>query len=463
MKLKRREFIKIFSSAGFGWLAQRPGWLTDRTWPKNTKLMTNALTGQPLFVPPLYAGETIAGEQHYQLFLETGEHQLVQNQVTPTWVVNTQYSNLPMLGPTLRLRRGDAVKLTYYNGLEETTTMHGHGMAVPGPADGGPHQRILPGTEWTAQYVVSQPACTNWYHPHEMGKTAEHVYRGLAGFILVEDEVSEALGLPSTYGFDDFPLAIQDRRFDASGQFDYSPTNQEIRQGYFGDASNSEIWEFGFSDNRQFVIVAGDNGFLPKPVETRTLVLSPAERAEIIVDFNQDRHARLALLVAGLRSGLVQTGLVFEVEGGYGLVERMPGEWPEDDFVPSSGLPERLFDLGGQGGLRINGQSMNINVINEQVPLGQKEIWRVRSTMGMMHHNFHVHGGSFRVLTRNGSALAVALHERGEKDTVYLAPGDEVTLEVGFQHRADTSSPYMYHCHFLEHEDAGMMGQFTVT
>ncbi len=491
--MRRRQFIKALSTTSLGWFMDRRGALSDFSGPvtrltTKTKALSSAITGQRLFIPPLYAGEANNGEQQYNLFLQPSEHQLIQNRVTATWAVNTEFSQLPMLGPTLRLQRGDAVNINYFNELPETTTMHGHGMAVPGPEDGGPHQRIAPGTAWSAQYVVDQSACTNWYHPHEMGKTAEHVYHGLAGLIIVEDADSQALALPSEYGFDDIPLVIQDRRFGPDGQFDYTPTNQEIRQGYFGDAilvngqiiphqdvpqglvrlrllnaSNSEIWQFQFDDARVFSVIAGDNGFLPKPVDARSLTLSPAERAEIVVNFGQDRHARVALLVSGLRSGLAQVGVFLDVEAGYAPIEQMPSDWPEDNFRATPNLPVRTFDLGGQGGLRINGQQMNLNVINEQVPLGQRELWRVRSSMGMMHHNFHVHGGGFHVLTRNGSKQNIRAHERGEKDTVYLAPNDEVTLEVQFNHRADSASPYMYHCHFLEHEDAGMMGQFTVT
>ncbi len=496
--MKRRRFLHALAAAPIGSVMSSPYAVflngniplagREGVEPRLLdKASDGVITGQPLFIPPLYEGENAAGERNFDLFMQESVHEVLAGKETPTWVVNTAASQLPMLGPTLYLRRGDDVRINYTNGLPETTTMHGHGMAVPGPMDGGPHQRIAPGNTWQASYRVEQPACTNWYHPHEMEKTAEHVYHGLAGLIVIEDDVTDELPLPSTYAFDDIPLVVQDRRFLASGAFDYSPTNQEIRQGYFGDvilvngqvqphvsvpqglvrlrllnASNSDVWRFDFSDGRVFTVIAGDNGFLPKPVDVRSLVLSPAERAEIIVNFTTDRHARVALQVQGIRSGLNQVGVFLDVTAGYAPVTRWPSWWPESTFQPEPNAPLRTFDLGGQGGLRINGQQMNLNVINEQVPLGQTEIWRVRSTMGMMHHNFHIHGGGFHLLTRNGRADAVRPHEKGEKDTVYLEPGDEVTFQVTFNHQADSSNPYMYHCHFLEHEDAGMMGQFTV-
>ncbi len=452
------------------------------------KIALTPLTGQPLAVPPLYPGDMVAGVRQFELYCEPSAHELFAGMVTNTWAVNHASSQLPMLGPMLALRRGESVSIRYHNNLPETTTMHGHGMAVPGPADGGPHQRIAPGDSWTASYTVDQPACTNWYHPHEEGRTAPHVYYGLAGMIRLDDDQTDALGLPQTHGFDDIPLVIQDRVFDDDGQFLYAPTSQEIRMGYFGDyiltngqiepvlnvprgwvrfrllnASNSEIWRFYFDDDRRFIVIAGDNGLLPKPVDARMLTLSPAERAEILVDCSRWYSEHFDLRATGIRGGLQQRVLSIRVENGAGLVRNPPVSWPEDDFQPAGSAPLRTFDLGGQGGLRINGRLMDMNYINEQVPLNQTEFWRVRSTNGMMHHNFHVHGGGFRILSRDGSSKNLQPHERGEKDVVYLPPGSEVLLQVRFLHPAGSQNPFMYHCHFLEHEDAGMMGQFTVT
>ncbi len=79
-----------------------------------------------------------------------------------------------------------------------------------------------------------------------------------------------------------------------------------------------------------------------------------------------------------------------------------------------------------------------------------------------VHHNFHMHATHFLVAERNGSYNNVADNEKGYKDTVYLAPNDRVKLMVKMTDYTDAANPYMYHCHFLEHEDAGMMGQFTV-
>ncbi|ABG98177.1 probable multicopper oxidase [Rhodococcus jostii RHA1] len=90
-------------------------------------------------------------------------------------------------------------------------------MHVPARCDGGPHQSIEPGARWEPSWTVNQPAATLWYHPHPHGSTEKHVYRGLAGLFLVDDDTTDALALPRTYGLDDLPLIIQDRRFTADG------------------------------------------------------------------------------------------------------------------------------------------------------------------------------------------------------------------------------------------------------
>jgi FtsP/CotA-like multicopper oxidase with cupredoxin domain len=94
------------------------------------------------------------------------------------------------------------------------------------------------------------------------------------------------------------------------------------------------------------------------------------------------------------------------------------------------------------------------------VPVGQWEIWEVENA-SMMAHPFHVHNVQFRILDRAGRAPAPP--ETGLKDTVVVDPGETVRLLLRFERNTDADLPYMYHCHILEHEDAGMMGQFVVT
>ena len=111
------------------------------------------------------------------------------------------------------------------------------------------------------------------------------------------------------------------------------------------------------------------------------------------------------------------------------------------------------------GGFGINGRPMDMNRIDARVPLGDIEIWEIINDSPMAHP-FHIHDIQFRILDRNGRQPSAS--EQGLKDTVLVHSGEKVRIITQFENYADPESPYMYHCHILEHEDAGMMGQFVV-
>jgi len=111
---------------------------------------------------------------------------------------------------------------------------------------------------------------------------------------------------------------------------------------------------------------------------------------------------------------------------------------------------------GGGHGMSINGQSMDMAVINQQVTRGETELWEISATE--MKHPFHVHGTAFQVLSNGGHAVDPV--KTGLKDVVLVDGKAEILIR--FDRTADAATPYMYHCHILEHEDLGMMGQFTV-
>ena len=234
----------------------------------------NASTGfeNPLLIPEELIGSEVNGRIQYQLDLQEGTSRFLSNADTPTWGINGNY-----LGPTLRLKNGSQVDINYRNNLNEDTTMHGHGMHLPAKMDGGIHQIIKPGETWTSSYTVKQHACTNWYHPHLMGKTAQHVMNGLAGLIIIDDDNSELLDLPKRYGIDDIPLIIQDRTFNSDGSFNYNPSRRDMMMGWKGNtfmvngvikphvnleakqvrfrilnASNSRIYTFSFTSGKSF-------------------------------------------------------------------------------------------------------------------------------------------------------------------------------------------------------------------
>lgn len=111
-------------------------------------------------IPQLAPSTVQDGVRRFSLRAARGETEIVAGTRTPTWGYNG-----PMLGPTLRARRGETVAITVDNGTPETTTTHWHGMHLPARFDGGPHQPIAPGAQWRPSWTIDQPAASLWYHP----------------------------------------------------------------------------------------------------------------------------------------------------------------------------------------------------------------------------------------------------------------------------------------------------------
>ncbi|MGB4589554.1 MAG: multicopper oxidase domain-containing protein [Clostridiaceae bacterium] len=407
----------------------------------------------------------------YVLEAMNGQSIFFENKKTNTYGYNGSY-----LGPVIKMRKGEQVRITLKNSLGVSTTLHWHGLIVDGDDDGGPHQGIKPGETWTPEFVVDQNAATLWYHPHLMETTSNQVYQGLSGLIYIEDEVSDQLNIPHDYGVNDIPLIVQDRSFNSDGSFNYQvnmmgpvPGNVMLVNGtvtpYFNvvegvvrfrilNASNSENFEFRLSDGATFYQIASDGGFLSEPVERRSLFLSPSERAEILVDFRTSKEP-LSLIASGRE---VLSFNIDDTKSDYGEI---PDTLAAIEDIPLGSNPsERTFAMQSMGiSGTINGEYFNMDRIDERVKLGETEIWTITNFGGMMQglgHPFHVHGTQFQVLSRNGQKASTA--ESGFKDTVFVAVGEEVKIKVRFTHKG----VYMYHCHILEHEDNGMMGQFIV-
>ena len=470
--MKRRDFLTLSGVTAL--------WLLGGCGMKNNSSSTgnNNAFSTNLPIPKLLKPTDINGIKNYDLTVQHSKHQFFEGIESDTMGINSSY-----LGDTILIQNGDSVSLNFTNKLTVDTTMHSHGMHVPSSMDGTPHQTIKPNTTWSAKYTVNQKASVSWYHSHAMHKTAQQVYMGLAGMIIVEDSESKALDLPKTYGEDDIPLVLQDRVF-TNNQINYSPSQMETMRGYIGDTfiangaieptfnspakeirfrilngSNSSIYNLGFSDGRDFKQIATDSAFLEEPVTLRKVLLSPAERAEIVVDFTNDLNKTISLTDANTN----KTFLKININKQALTTTSLPSTLTTlTKFQSSQALRTRTFTLDGRmGSFTINGKSMDMNVINETVTLGDIEIWEVKNNMDM-NHNFHIHATHFMLLERDGSSAKVLANEKGYKDVALVPANGSIKFIVKMVDYADNTIPYMYHCHFLEHEDAGMMGQFVV-
>jgi FtsP/CotA-like multicopper oxidase with cupredoxin domain len=471
--MKRRKFLALSSVTALWILNGCSG-----GGGTNTSSNNNGIFSTELPIPTLLKPTDINGVKNFDLTVQNGKHQFFKDIDTDTYGISSTY-----LGPTLLISNGDDVSVNFTNKLSVDTTMHSHGMHVPPSMDGTAHQTIKPNTTWSAKYTVKQKASTSWYHSHAMHKTAEQVYKGLAGLIIVEDTQSNTLDLPKTYGVDDIPLVLQDRVF-TNNQINYSPSNREIMRGYKGDTfiangaispvfnaeskeirfrilngSNSSIYNLGFDTGKQFNQIATDGGLLEAPVSISKVLLSPAERAEIVVDLTNDSGKTMVL--KDFNTGNIF--LTINVNKTASSITTLPSKLSTlEKFTASQAVKTRKFTLEGKmGSLSINGKAMDMNVINEVVQLGNIEIWEVKNTM-MIDHNFHIHATHFMLLERNGSSANVLENEKGYKDVALVPANGSIKFIVKMIDYTDSTVPYMYHCHFLEHEDAGMMGQFTV-
>lgn len=416
-------------------------------------------------------------------------------------------------GPTLLMNKGDIVHMTVNNHLNDSTTLHWHGMHLPAVMDGGPHQIIPPGTTWQPYWEVKNQASTLWYHPHMHEMSQEQVTKGIGGFIIVRDAEEAALNLPRKYGVDDIPVMITDRDINAQHQFAIVPygdsimANMTLRAQYNVPAQvvrfrllNGAIetsYNLGFSDNRSFYVIGTDGGLLNAPVlvngTTPRYILSAGERIEILVDlsgqagstvFLKAFNQSLANFIPGSESFPNGPFASFLGHTNYNILKLNIGNQTTNPVstIPTT-LVSNLFPLEqdaaltrtitisdstgvtsvpilGPNAFILGHQLFNMNVINHSIPLDQTEVWELKSTSGF-GHPFHIHDVEFKILTING--VAPSAQQAGWKDVILVERMKTVRFIAKFSDYADATHPFMYHCHIALHEDEGMMGQFVVT
>ncbi|MBT3369074.1 MAG: multicopper oxidase domain-containing protein, partial [Nitrospina sp.] len=453
--MKRRLFLK----SGFAALAVAGS-------PNLGQKIIPGITGSAygdsrarLPIPKLLENLDKSGETGtFAMEARQGTVEFLKGKATATMGYNGDF-----LGPTIRVRNGQRFKFSLKNTLPEVTTLHWHGLHVPAQWDGGPRQPVAPGTTWKPDLMIRQEAATLWYHPHAMGLTGKQVYKGLAGFFLIEDDISDKLDIPKTYGVDDIPLVIQDRRFFKDGRFAYVQSMHDIITGVVGNnllvngalhptlkvhsglvrlrilnGSNSSIYRMAFSENRPFQVIASDGGFLERPAGMNSIVLSAGERVEVLIDFsglNRGSEVRLRVEQMGGRSF---DAMKIVIDRPPETKSVIPATLRKLDRIPESAADNvRKFvmetmsrGLGMMGGrLTINGKRMDINRIDERIKAGSTEIWEISNQSGMMMnmpHSMHLHDVQFQILSRNGQTPQP--HERGRKDTVLILPGESIRI-----------------------------------
>ena len=467
--MKRRNFIKFSSVLAVSTVYAQKNSKKTITFKKQFS--------QALAIPPIAKYTIKDGIKTFELNVQKGKVAFLDGALTNTYGVNGDF-----LGPIIRVQNKDKIVIHVKNSLDDITTLHWHGLKVKGSSDGGPHSIIQPNTSWSADIDINQRACTAWYHPHAMHKTGEQVFMGLAGLFIIDDEISTKIDLPKEYGIDDIPLVIQDRRFDDKGEFLYKQSMHDTMMGVTGNVhlingisdpfvevepklirfrilngANARIYNLTFEDAHDFHQVASDSSFLPTPIKMKSFVIAPGERAEIVVDFSKYAGKTLYFGDAINKRALMKV----VVKNTKPTLQTFPKTLLHiDDYQDAKPVNTRVFELNMRmGWLGINNKQMAMDRIDEIVKKDTYEIWEIKNPSSRPHP-FHVHGTAFKIISRDEKQPLV--NEFGLKDTVLVYGRETVRIMVIFNHKADKNRPYMYHCHILEHEDAGMMGQFTV-
>lgn len=517
-----------------GQLSRRTVLLAGAAWAV-TELGPNKVHAQDSARPSLPIPAELRADANGTIRLDArpGSMRFVAGRETATYGINGPY-----LGPAIRVRRGEKVVARVSNSVPETITMHWHGLIIPGAADGGPHQVIPPGKQWQTELAIDQPAATLWFHPHFYPTTAQEVIKGLAGLLIVDDEESGRLPLPSRWGVDDIPLIIQDRRFTPDGQFFDRMNYIAVTNGYVGDTalvngarypqartargwirlrilngSNARSYTLAASDSRSLYVIGSDGGLLASPVELKQLLIHVGERFEVLVDGRDGRAFDIvtlpvaqdimrlppfdgALPLVTIRpDGAAGTG---QLPSSLAVLPALPGQLPpmsqelvmnmfrdQQGMLPlkKAGLTamvksgktdpavvarvvnltvnepalSQTEQLSANG---VNGTPFSLKRMDFAAARNQDLRWRIAEGSDVMLHPVHIHGCQFRIISRDGKPPEA--ERAGWKDIAPISAGGAAEILVRFPHPAGRNTPYMAHCHILEHEDSGMMAQFIV-
>ena len=451
-----------------------------------------------LFIP-----DTLVGT-NFNLSMHEDSVQFFAGNISHTYA----YNNNHYLGSTLIFNKWANVTINVTNLINDTTTVHWHGLHVPSKWDGGTYSPILPGGTWHPQFTIMNNAGTYWYHPHPDMKTAEQAIKGAAGLIIIRDSVEGALVLPRKYGVDDFPMVVQCQQYDSMNQAmprgmedstllvngtmnPYLNVPAQMVRLRLLNASGERVFNFGFTGNMQFYQIASDGGLLDAPYLTTRVRLAPGERAEVVLNLVGMMGQQFNLMSYGSELSMgIQGGPTMPMPPGnppmdsplngidynimqfnvvaqtVGAVTTIPSVLTSNNpIAESSANITRTIRFTADSAMVMDGpfyfndSSFSMMRIDYRIPINSIEIWKLVNET-MVAHPFHIHDVQFFLLDRNG--VAPNPNELGRKDVVLVPPGDSVRFITKFTDFTDSIVPYMFHCHILMHEDDGMMGTFVV-
>lgn len=391
-------------------------------------------------------------------------------------------------GPLIRATVGDRVIVHFTNSLPQPTTVHWHGIRVPIEMDGVPgisQPEVKQGESFTYDFIA-RDAGLYWYHPHVM--SAAQVGFGLYGPLLVDDPAD---GVNVT---DEITLVLSDIGFSKGGQLD-DPNSGGIAGMFFGregdyllvNGKNQPVlkaragapqrWRivntaksrFFYLDleGQKFHVIGTDGGLQERPVSTDLLLITPGERADVIVTPTGKPGSTLVLRAMLYNRGYgsveyrkVEDVLSIELTKEPAIVNAKLPNVSRDIIVPSAAgatpvqleiTLKLLEDRSSE--FRINDAPF-WDAKPYTAKLGETQVWSVKNA-SEWDHPFHLHGFFFLVLDANGEPV----RPLAWKDTVNIEMKTTTRLLVKFDERP---GEWMFHCHILDHADGGLMGTVLV-
>jgi spore coat protein A, manganese oxidase len=450
---------------------------------------------QPLKIPPVLQGSSVT------IQMRQADVQIMPSgPPTRMWTFNGSFP-----GPTIRRPSGTTTRVTFRNDLPASfgdATIHHHGSHSRSTEDGQPNSQLIPPgglRTYSYEHVEAgrpERAVTQWYHDHRMGLTGRNVWNGLAGFFILDDRFDSALPLPK--GEFDVPLMIVDRTFDANNQIPYTVNLDPGVQGdtflvngvpqpYFnvGDrkyrfrvlnASNRTPLVLSLSNGAPLTQIATDSGLLPAPVTKPTILLQPAERVEVVVDFAGMLGQTVNLVNANPAGIPPPEFMQFRVNRDLTETSSVPATLRPAPTFPAP-VQQRQFVInretdaaGTTVGWDFNGQQFDSNRFDAQPRLNTTEEWTFLNPTNQPHA-IHIHDVDWRLTRRfnlatdaagnpiPGDPLAIDPAENGLKETWSIPANTGFSVRTTF---TDRLGPYVFHCHMLEHEDFALMAQFNV-
>lgn len=387
-------------------------------------------------------------------------------------------------GPTLRVRPGDRIALNFRSQLDAPTNLHTHGLVVsPEGNSDNVFLRIEPGATFDYAYELGadHPPGIFWYHPHDHGTTAEQLFAGLYGAIIVDDDepipaARERLLVIHDIAFDGDVVHVAsagERTLGREG--DLVTVNGQLGRTLKARPGERERWRIVNAcssrylrlrlDGQRMQLLGIDAGRYAEPREVDEIVLTPGNRADVMVTAVEGTSVLQTLPFD--RGGMGAIGSPPSATTGADLLTftatgeaatATPFQVPQPttrDLRAEQMTGQRTLTLGmgpGGGGIRftIDGREYDHERIDTEVAPGTLEEWTIVNS-SPMDHPFHLHVWPMQLLEVGGQPVDGV----DWRDVVPVPARSRTVVRIAFE---GLTGRTVYHCHILDHEDLGMMG-----